>query len=223
MNWVKQISESLAALDYDFSADTEMIQAQILSYLRLIEKWNHVHNLTAIRKPEEMLYQHIMDSLAVVPHINGSQIADVGSGAGLPGIPIALAKPDWHIALLESNHKKAAFLQQVKIELDLRNVEIFAQRVECFQSNKTFDTVISRAFSSLSNFANLAGHLCMEKSETGRLVAMKAHCSNDELRELPKQYAIDKIIPLVVPGLNAMRQLVIIKKNNNNPYSLDNS
>tara|TARA_R110002073_G_scaffold273150_2_gene436627 strand:+ start:1739 stop:2380 length:642 start_codon:yes stop_codon:yes gene_type:complete len=212
MSLSKKVSECLGTLDCKLSTPHNLFQERIYRYLLLIEKWNRIHNLTAIRKPEEMLSQHIMDSLSVLPHITGPRIIDVGSGAGLPGIPIAIARPDWHVVLLDSNHKKTIFLQQVRIELNLHNIEVITQRVEQLQVSKTFDTVITRAFSSLRNFINLAGHLHDKHNETSRLVAMKANCTEEENREIPRQYEIEKVIAITVPGLNATRQLVIIKK-----------
>ena len=136
----------------------------MLQYLALIQKWNRVHNLTAVREPEAMLVRHLLDSLAVLPHVAGPRIADVGSGAGLPGIPLALARPEWRVTLVESNHKKTAFLQQARIELNLKNVEVMTERVENFRPTDGFDIVISRAFSDLADFASLAGHLCAQET-----------------------------------------------------------
>ena len=125
-------------------------QTRLLQYLALIRKWNQVHNLTAVREPEAMLVRHLLDSLATLPHVTGPRIADVGSGAGLPGIPLALARPEWQVTLVEINHKKAAFLRQAQIELNLKNVEVTVERVENFHPADGFDVVISRAFSDLS-------------------------------------------------------------------------
>ncbi|MCG7757425.1 MAG: 16S rRNA (guanine(527)-N(7))-methyltransferase RsmG, partial [Nitrosomonas sp.] len=121
MSLLPQITRSLQALDIDVIAAPEQLAKNIEHYLSLIEKWNKVHNLTAIRNPHDMLTQHVADSLAVLPHIQGPHIIDVGTGAGLPGIPVALARPDWQVTLVESNQKKTAFLQQVKIEMGLQN------------------------------------------------------------------------------------------------------
>ena len=128
--------------------------SRLLQYLGLIEKWGKVYNLTAISKPEAMLSLHVLDSLAILPHISGPLLADVGSGAGLPGVPLALARPDWHVVLFESNHKKAIFLRQVCIELNLKNIEVIAERVEGFIPEEMFDTVISRAFRVLLSMCN---------------------------------------------------------------------
>jgi 16S rRNA (guanine527-N7)-methyltransferase len=156
-----------------------------------------------------MLMGHVLDSLAVVPCVTGPRIADIGSGAGFPGIPLALSRPDWRVALIESNHKKAAFLQQACIDLQLKNVEVVNGRVEEFQPAIGFDTVISRAFASLADFAGLAGHLALRSG--GRLVAMKGVYPHEELLQLGRHFVVEKILPIMVPGLAAERHLVIIK------------
>jgi 16S rRNA (guanine527-N7)-methyltransferase len=212
MSLTVQLADGIAALGL---AIPEAAQTRLLQYLALIQKWNKVHNLTAVREPETMLVRHLLDSLAVLPHIAGSRIADVGSGAGLPGIPLAIARPDWHVLLVESNHKKAVFLKQAQIELGLENVEVMAERVENIDPNKEFDTIISRAFSDLVDFIKLAGHLCTEGSEkgggSGRLVAMKGVYPHEELEQLPAEFVVEKILPITVPGLKAARHLVMIK------------
>ena len=153
MNLSVELTSHMSALGYDTtSTDAQEIANNLLRYLDLIDKWNRVHNLTSIRKPQDMLTHHIMDSLAVLPQLDGQRLADVGSGAGLPGIPIAVAKPNWHVVLIESNRKKAAFLQQVKFELKLKNTSVIVGRAEDFQPIEKFNTVISRALCSLRNF-----------------------------------------------------------------------
>ncbi|WP_090906892.1 16S rRNA (guanine(527)-N(7))-methyltransferase RsmG [Nitrosospira sp. Nsp13] len=206
MNLAMQLADGLAALGVSLPDET---QACLLQYLALIRKWNRVHNLTAMREPEMILIRHLFDSLAILPHIAGSRIVDVGSGAGLPGIPLALVRPEWQVVLLESNHKKAVFLQQARIELKLNNVEIVAERVENFRSASGFDTVISRAFSDLADFVKLAGHLAIEGG--GRLAAMKGVYPHEELAQLPPPFVIENVFPVVVPGLEAKRHLVMIK------------
>lgn len=213
MNPATRLADGTAALDLSIS---ESNQGRLLQYLALIQKWNKVHNLTAVRNPEAMLALHVLDSLAVLPHISGPRIADVGSGAGIPGIPLALARPEWHVTLFESNHKKAVFLQQARIELGLDNVEVLAERAESIRSNTGFNTVISRAFSDLADFVKLAGHLCApgeeQGTDCGRLVAMKGVYPHEELAQLPETFIVDKVLSLAIPGLRAERHLVVLKR-----------
>ena len=206
MNLDAELSKGIEALALTIAPQN---QQRLLQYLALIVKWNQVHNLTAVREPEKMLTQHLLDSLAVAPHISGPRVADVGSGAGLPGIPLALARPDWSVVLIESSHKKAAFLQQARIELKLENIEIVTERVEHYRPAGSFATVISRAFSDLAEFVTLAGHLC---GEQGRLAAMKGIYPHEELAQLPAQFTVEKIVPVAVPGLAAERHLVLVKR-----------
>lgn len=206
MNLTTQLADGLAALGMALPDET---QARLLQYLALIRKWNRVHNLTAMHEPEMILIRHLLDSLAILSHVPGFRIADVGSGAGLPGIPLALARPEWHVVLLESNHKKAVFLQQARIELELKNVEIVAERVENFRPASGFDTVISRAFSDLADFVKLAGHLVRE--DGGTLAAMKGVYPHEELAQLPPPFVIENVFTVAVPGLEAERHLVMIK------------
>lgn len=187
------------------------MQERIIQYLLLIAKWNRQYNLTAIRRVEDMLYQHIMDSLVTVEYINGPHIIDVGTGAGLPGIPIAIARPDWQVTLIESNQKKTAFLQQVKIELVLDNVVVMAERIETTVVDQSPDTIISRAYASLGNFIKTTGHLADAHENQCRWVAMKSSCAQQELDEVTQPYVIEERIPLTVPGLSAQRELIVIR------------
>ncbi|HEV7392504.1 MAG TPA: 16S rRNA (guanine(527)-N(7))-methyltransferase RsmG [Burkholderiales bacterium] len=184
------------------------VEDKLLVYIALVQKWNRVYNLTAIREPEKMLTHHVLDSLSVVPHLTGMRIVDVGSGAGLPGIPIALALPRSYVTLVESSHKKSTFLKQAVIELELKNVEVANARAEAWHPSPRFDIVISRAFSDLGEFVALAGHLC---AEDGVLAAMKGVYPYDELNRVPAGYHVDEVKPLNVPGLEAERHLVMIR------------
>ena len=157
-----------------------------------------------------MLIQHVLDSLVVLPHIHGPQIVDVGTGAGLPGIPIALARPDWQVTLVESNQKKTAFLQQAKIELKLHNVQIMPQRIEQLEA-KPVNTIISRAFSELGEFIALTRQWAAVENAGCRWAAMKGNCTEQERRQVQAPFAIENTVTLRVPGLDAMRQLIIIK------------
>ncbi|MDE2366604.1 MAG: 16S rRNA (guanine(527)-N(7))-methyltransferase RsmG [Betaproteobacteria bacterium] len=213
MNLTSRLADGIAALGFALPDET---QTRLLQYLALIQKWNQVHNLTAVREPETMLTRHLLDSLAILPHIEGERIADIGSGAGLPGIPLALARPGLHVALIESNHKKVIFLQQARIELELKNVEVVAGRVENFRSVEGFDIVVSRAFSDLADFVKLAGHLCRQGDGGGRLVAMKGIYPHEELAqlesELAPRFTVEKIVPVTIPSLEAERHLVMISR-----------
>lgn len=210
-----QLVTYLTALNDTALLADEAFQARIIQYVLLIEKWNRHHNLTAIRQVEEMLSYHIMDSLSVLPHIAGTRVVDVGSGAGLPGIPIALARPDWQVTLLDSNKKKAAFLQQAVIELELNNVCVASQRAEQWVQSEQpiFNTVISRAFASLGDFVKWAGHLCAPDHDNSQMVAMKADSTPEERAQITAPYCIENVIEVAVPGLAAKRQLIMIKNN----------
>jgi 16S rRNA (guanine527-N7)-methyltransferase len=187
---------------------TRETQEKLLEYLALVRKWNRTYNLTAVREPQQMLTHHVLDSLAAVPHLPGKRIIDVGSGAGLPGIPLALAMPAAQISLVESNHKKHTFLQQALIELSLKNAEAVNVRVEAWDTPRRFDVVISRAFSDLAEFVTLAGRLC---AADGVIVAMKGVYPYEELAQLPQGYRVEDVIPLHVPGMDAERHLVRVR------------
>jgi 16S rRNA (guanine527-N7)-methyltransferase len=153
---------------------------------------------------------HVLDSLAVLPHLEGPSIADVGSGAGLPGIPLALARPDWRIALIESNHKKTAFLRQASIELTLANVDIREERAEAVMPRGVYDSVIARAFSDLAELAAAAAPLC---KPGGTVIAMKGVHPYEEIAALPAACRLEKVVALEVPGVAAERHLVIMRRN----------
>lgn len=184
-------------------------QQRIVAYLTMLERWNRVYNLTAIRDSHRMVAQHILDSLVVLAHFPGNvnRVLDVGSGGGLPGVPIAIARPDLQVLLLDSNHKKTTFLRQAAIELGLDNVTVETQRVETFVPSVLFDVVISRAFADLAEFARLAGHLM---APGGCLIAMKGVYPHEELAQLPPAFTAAEVLPLKVPGLDAERHLVVM-------------
>ena len=184
-------------------------QQKLLDYVALVQKWNKVYNLTAARGADKMLTHHLLDSLAVAPHIAGVKtILDVGSGAGLPGIPLALALPGAHVTLLDSNQKKTAFLQQVVIELKLSNVAVICERVEKFPLKHKYSVVVSRAFSALPEFVALAGGLV---APGGTLLAMKGVLPEGEIAQLTGVFQLSRVKPLRVPGLDAERHLVFLK------------
>jgi 16S rRNA (guanine527-N7)-methyltransferase len=184
----------------------------LAAYIALLAKWNRAYNLTAIREPARMVTHHVLDSLAVLAHLpvhKGLRVLDVGSGGGLPGIPLAIARPDWHVALVDPVHKKAAFLAQAAIELALRNVTAYAKRVEDLPHEETYDVVISRAFADLATFVTLAG---AHVADSGTLVAMKGVHPVDEIAHLPPQFAVIATPKIDVPGLDAARHLVIMRR-----------
>jgi len=182
---------------------------RLLDYLALLAKWNRVYNLTAIREETKWISHHLLDSLAVVPYLPSGGLVDVGSGAGLPGIPIAFACPHRQVTLLDSNQKKGAFLTQASTELGLTNVRVVVKRAESYRPATTFDVVISRAFSSITDFIRLAGHLCRPG---GVLAAMKGARPDAEIAQLPDAWKAETIIPLHVPQLDADRHLVMLRR-----------
>lgn len=204
MNVIAELKNGATELKVEIAGP---VLEKISAYLALIAKWNRVHNLTAVRDFGRMVSVHALDSLSVIPHITGTSIVDVGSGAGLPGIPIALALPHAQVVLVESNHKKAAFLRQAVIELELKNVEVVCERVETWQAPHRFDLVISRAFSDLAEFVQLAGRLCKPE---GTIAAMKGVYPDEELAQLPAGIKLLRAIRLKVPGLDAERHLIMM-------------
>ncbi|MDO9053485.1 MAG: 16S rRNA (guanine(527)-N(7))-methyltransferase RsmG [Gallionella sp.] len=180
-------------------------QVKLLDYLALLVKWNKVYNLTAIRDPQHMLSHHLLDSLAIIPYLGAGRWLDVGCGAGLPGLVLAIVQPEWQFVLLDSNSKKTGFVQQAIIELGLRNVQVRCARVEEYQTTDKFDGITSRAFTELGDFLRMTRHLIAPQ---GRWVAMKGMPEN-ELAGMPDDCVMEKIIPLSVPGLDAARCLVI--------------
>ena len=184
-------------------------QEKLLAYLDLLAKWNRSYNLTAVRKPAQMLVRHLFDSLVIYPYLQGPQILDVGTGAGLPGIPLALACPDHHYTLLDSNSKKTRFVTQAVAELGLNNVTVVQSRVETFSAASGFDTIVSRAYSTLAEFVNGVQSLL---AADGILLAMKGVYPATELAELPTPFRLAQNVELQVPGLDAERNLLIIRQ-----------
>ena len=181
------------------------IQEKLLDYLELLNKWNKVYNLTAIRDPHQMVNHHLLDSLSVAKHLWPGQWLDVGCGAGLPGMVLAIALPDRHFTMLDSNSKKTSFVQQAIIELGLSNASVICARVEDWRPPERFDGIISRAYSELGDFLRSTRHLI---SEQGKWAAMKGS-PEQELERLPSGCRVERVIPLQVPGLHAARSLVI--------------
>lgn len=195
------------------SMSTEQ-QQRLLQYVFLLNKWNKTYNLTAVREPERMIGLHIIDSLAVLQHLGGAtMVLDVGSGAGLPGIPIAIARVDVQVSMLDSLQKKTAFIRQAIGEIGLQNAAVVCERVEQFQPIKKFDIVISRAFAELTDFVSGAAHLV---ATGGQMLAMKGVYPHEEIERLSKNLdascCVDTVIKLNVPQVEGERHLVILKK-----------
>lgn len=184
---------------------------QLLNYVELLEKWNQTYNLTAIRHGDDMVTQHLLDSLALVPYLNGvHSLADIGSGAGLPGIPLAIACPALAVTLIESVQKKSAFQQQAKIALGLKNVSIYSGRVEDLKQFGAFDATTARAFSSLS--ALVVASQALLKPD-GHIYAMKGVLPEDEIAALPAGWKVSRAQSIIVPGLDVERHLLILERN----------
>jgi 16S rRNA (guanine527-N7)-methyltransferase len=194
---------------------------QLLDYLALLHKWNQAYNLTAVRNPEEMVSRHLLDSLALLPHVDATSgtILDVGTGPGLPGVPLAIARPGRQFILLDSNGKKTRFLFQVQLALKLDTIRIVGERIEQYVPEPEIHVIVSRAFSSLARFWSATAPVWRSVSGDMTLLAMKADDSGAEQRELDQHLAAQSAaewqchsVPLTVPGSAAVRQLVILHR-----------
>jgi len=182
---------------------------QLMDYLALMAKWNGVYNLTSLRDPMQMVTHHLLDSLAAVSAFEGAKnVLDVGAGGGLPGIVLAIARPDMQVSLIDTVHKKTAFLTQVKAELGLKNVTVYTMKVQDLKAGP-FDVITSRAFADLSDFVNWSGHLLQEG---GRFIALKGTAPADEQERLPGEWKVRELRPIKVPKMEAERHLVFIEK-----------
>lgn len=197
-----QLEQGMAELGLVADAS---VADRLLAFLALLERWNRAYNLTAVRNPKVMVSRHLLDSLAVLPFLKGSRVADIGTGAGLPGIPLALASPECRFVLLDSNGKKTRFVSQAVLELGLDNVEVVRARVEDYRPEEGFDTVVCRAFAEVAGFLATAGHLLQPGA---RALLMKGAYPHGELAGLPAGVALRTVHPLNVPGLDAERHLV---------------
>lgn len=189
---------------------TDHQKNQLVAYVEMLHKWNKAYNLTSVRDPNEMLIRHILDSIVVAPHLQGERFIDVGTGPGLPGIPLSIVLRDAHFTLLDSLGKRVRFLRQVQHELHLTNVTPVQSRVEDFPADPPFDGVISRAFASLNDMVNWCQHL---PGTQGKFYALKGLIPNDEIDTLPAQFSVESIVKLAVPHLEGDRHLVVIKAN----------
>jgi 16S rRNA (guanine527-N7)-methyltransferase len=198
------VDESLQRIDIAPEA-----RRALQAHLELVAKWNRVHNLTSVRDPEQMVTLHLLDSLSLLPHLEGAQrVADIGTGGGFPGVPLAIARPRMRVALVESSHKKCTFLEQARTELSLGNVEVVCERVEQWKPAELFDTVVSRAFAELADFVSQAAHLV---APGGRMLAMKGVYPYEEIARVPKSHRVSQVLELQVAGLEAKRHLVVLE------------
>ncbi|QSX33668.1 16S rRNA (guanine(527)-N(7))-methyltransferase RsmG [Shewanella avicenniae] len=199
-----QLSSYLAEANLEA---TEQQQQQLLAFLGMLQKWNKAYNLTSVRDPEQMLIRHIMDSLVVSPYLVGQRFIDVGTGPGLPGIPLAIMNPDKQFVLLDSLGKRIRFQKQVQIELKLQNISSVECRVEAYQPEQGFDGVLSRAFASVADMLQWCHHL---PASAGQFYALKGQLDENELADIPKNFKIEQKIELRVPQLSEQRHLLII-------------
>ncbi|EAW2504925.1 16S rRNA (guanine(527)-N(7))-methyltransferase RsmG, partial [Salmonella enterica subsp. enterica] len=186
---------------------TDHQKTLLVAYVDMLHKWNKAYNLTSVRDPAEMVVRHILDSIVVAPYLQGQRFIDVGTGPGLPGIPLAIVLPDAHFTLLDSLGKRVRFLRQVQHELKLENITPVQSRVEAYPSEPPFDGVISRAFASLNDMVSWCHHLPGEK---GRFYALKGQLPEDEIASLPDDFNVESVEKLRVPQLEGERHLVII-------------
>ncbi len=202
----QKLAQGISQMGLDISDEK---QAQLMDYLRLLEKWNKAFNLTAVRDPAEMVTRHLLDSLSILPYVKGPRCIDVGSGGGLPGIPLAIVHPEFDITLLDSNGKKSRFQFQAVTALKLKNVQVENKRVEQYQPEQGFDQIISRAFSSMEDMVNWTKHFADENTQW---LAMKGIYPTDELAALPDNIVCQNVHSLEVPGSDGERHLVELKR-----------
>ena len=189
---------------------TDHQKTQLVAYVEMLHKWNKAYNLTSVRDPDEMLVRHILDSIVAAPYLQGERFIDVGTGPGLPGVPLSIVLPDAHFTLLDSLGKRVRFLRQVQHELKLTNISPVQSRVEDFPAEPSFDGVISRAFASLTDMVNWCHHL---PGQNGRFYALKGLIPSDEIALLPPELSVESVVELTVPHLEGERHLVVVKLN----------
>ncbi|MDX9706100.1 MAG: 16S rRNA (guanine(527)-N(7))-methyltransferase RsmG [Azospira sp.] len=209
MSREQQLATGLAALGIDLPADA---QTKLLAYAAFLEKWNRTYSLTALRDPLLAVSHHLLDSLAILPYVTAANLLDVGSGGGQPGIPLAIARPELAVTLLDSNGKKTAFLQQAAIELGLKNVQVVTARVEAFRPPAPFAAITSRAFAELADFVSLTRHLLAPGGEWLAMKGVRPEAEMNKLRDLPGGVAVAAVHRLDVPGVDGERHLVVIRE-----------
>lgn len=206
MPYTQLLAKALTENNIELDSAT---QQKLVAYLNLITTWNRVFNLTNITEPKEMVYLHLLDSLAINPYLHGTNLLDVGSGAGLPGIPLAIMNPHQHWTLLDKNNKKTRFLTQVIAELGLNNAQAVHSRCEEFKPAAGFDSILSRAFGSLRMFVEVTAHLL---KPDGRFIAMKGKRPEDELQDLPQNVVVKDIHKIDIKGINVDRHLICLER-----------
>ncbi len=199
---LNMLHQGLAEMDQSLDRQTE---SRLIHYIELIAQWNRMYNLSSIRDIDTMVTRHLLDSLSILSHIEGKTVLDVGTGAGLPGIPLAIAMPGLQFVLLDTNQKKTKFLQQVRYQMRLDNVRVIQERVEQYQASSLFDSVISRGFSTLREFLTLSQHLI---KPGGQLLAMKGVFPLTELQEVTHPFNLVEVKQLKIPKLDAERHFV---------------
>ena len=202
----QNLQQGLTALGQDLpSASVD----KLLQFIALLAKWNKTYNLTAVREPSQMVPLHLLDSLVMRPFLQGDAVLDVGTGPGLPGIPLAIICPDVHFTLLDSNSKKTRFITQAVLELGIKNVTVVQSRAEAFQPIGQYSSIITRAFASIPDMLVMIKHLC---SNTTRVIAMKGQYPQEELTAWPEGFVCDGVETIQVPGLDAQRHVVLIHR-----------
>ena len=202
---LEKLADGLKALPLELN---DSVQRRLIDFVQLLVKWNRAYNLTAIRQPEQMVTRHLLDSLVIGPYLKGPHILDVGTGAGLPGIPLALAYPDHHFTLLDSNGKKIRFVTQAVAELGLANVDVIQSRIEAFQPTCRFDTITARAYASIDELISQTTRLLADK---GQYLIMKGIYPIAEVEAIPAGYQVAAVHQLDVPNLDAERHLLVIR------------
>ena len=204
-NQLRQLAEGVAAMDIDLSSDS---CNKLMAYAALLDKWNKTYSLTALRGPDKAVSHHLLDSLVILPYVTQATLLDVGSGGGMPGIPLAIARPELEVTLIDSNSKKTAFLRQAAIELKLPNISVHCGRVEQYHPSFKYAAITSRAFAELADFVSLSKHLL---ADDGCWLAMKGVWPHEEIARLPVGAKVRAVQPLFVPGVDGERHLVVLE------------
>ncbi len=206
MSQAEQLAQGLAAIGLNLPVER---REQLLAYLALLYKWNRTYSLTALREQDKAVSHHLLDSLSILPFVPSGNLLDVGSGGGMPGIPLAIVRPELRVTLLDSNSKKTAFLQQTAIELGLPNISVHGGRVEQYHPTVGFTAITSRAFAELADFVGLSRHLLAPE---GVWLAMKGVWPQEEIARLPGNVRVEAVHALQVPGVDAERHLIVMRR-----------